>query len=103
MRFDRDGLRWTLAGAAASFYLLGAFSYIALAAVPVAAVLALWAAASGNGRGSYGFFVGFGGMLAAWCLPSGDFPELGLFGAAVAALGVALCLLGHSLRATRTR
>src|SRR4051794_16364283 len=85
MRLDQDALRWTLVGAAASFYLLGAFSYVGMVAVPVAAVLALWAAASGRGRGCYGFFVGFGGMLAAWCLPSGDFPEVGLFGVAVAA------------------
>ena len=103
MRVDRDGLRWTLVGAAASFYLLGAFSYIAFVGVGLATLLALWAAERGRGRGGYGFFVGFGGMLAAWCLPTGAFTGIGLFGLGVMAFGVLACLLSHGLRTTRTR
>jgi hypothetical protein len=102
MKLDRDGLAWIPAGAAFGFALLTGFS-IGLFVLPLALLLTVSAGGWTNGRGAYGFAVGFGGLLAGLCLPQPEYTTIGLFGLAVAGLGVVACLLVHGLRATRTR
>jgi hypothetical protein len=97
MRIDRNGLRWTLAGAVFGVSLISILS-IGWFLLPVAVGLAGWAGARGNGRGSYGVVVGAGLAVAAICLPQAPFARIGLAGVALALAGVAGCLVAHRHR-----
>ena len=100
MKPNRDALLWVPAGAAFGFAFLTGFS-IGLYVLPLALLLTVSAGGWTNGRGAYGFAVGFGGMLVGVCLPQPAYTDIGLFGLAVAGAGVLTCLVSH--RVTRTR
>jgi hypothetical protein len=89
---SRDTWIWTGVGAVAGFTFLSLAS-IGLLVLPLLAALTLVAFRLTDGRGSYGLMVGFGLLVVAITLPQEAFRGFAVFGALVAAMGVASCLV----------